>query len=289
MGAVGVVRTVKRFVPANVKDQAKTSIARVVPVRTAEVINANPHQCRAAIAAMSRSGHHAVTNWLVNAIEGKPVDFTRYAGTYSLHIWERSAFINNLNCARVDYKHVEIRRFASPLQAAPWLMTNYEDIELTALDSMPYRFARPDHRIYIRRPLVDLTASRLKARQSWASGDDRMVPVDRRFIDTVLANEQQLDGWLVIDYDRWLTNADGHRKQVLDALGLTFDQMPGVSPYGQGSSFTGTQRVPTAEELLNRHRQIDWPADVVELLLEPQYRRLLRPSDVDFLMEVRGS
>jgi hypothetical protein len=56
--------------------------------------------------------------------------------------------------------------------------------------------------------------------------------------------------------NRWLTNADGHRDHVLHQLGLSCDHV--------------------AEE-------------TVELLLESQYRNLLRPVDIEFLNGLQQS
>jgi hypothetical protein len=273
---------VKKYLPIELKHRPKVISSWPLSFWVARLVNSADRH-RVQVVAMRRSGHHAIVNWLISAFEGSAVQWSPQRQTVEVAPSGYTAFINDLNNSRSYFGHYEVARRFAAVRAASRVISNLEDVALADLPQHLFAQRNPDVQIYVRRPVLDLVASRIKAQQAWGAGSERTVPVDRWLMDTLLSNERQLHGWLVIDYDRWLTNADDHRHQVLQQLGLSFDHMPSVSPFGQGSSFTGVDRVPSPEELMARHRQIDWPAEILAMLREPQYRSLLRPEDEEFL------
>jgi hypothetical protein len=278
----------KRSVPVGLKHRLKVTSSWPLSFWVARLVNSDRRQ-RIQVVAMRRSGHHAVVNWLISAYEDSVVDWNTEVTSLRLSLYGQTVFISDLNNSRSHFGHYDVARGYAAVGAARRLISNLGDVALADLPQHLFAQHNPDVRIYVRRPVLDLVASRIQAQRAWGARAHRVVPVDRWLMDTLLSNEDHLHDWLVIDYDRWLTDADDHRHQVLHQLGLSFDHMPSVSPFGQGSSFTGVDRVPSPEELTARHRQIDWPAETVALLLKPQYRSLLRPGDVEFLNGLQQS
>jgi hypothetical protein len=278
----------KGRLPVGLKHRLKAFAAPPLSFGTAALINSKGKH-RVQVVAMRRSGHHAIVNWLISAYESSAVEWSPNARRTFISATGHTAFINDLTGSRRNLVHYEIMQRAAAVRSSQRLIVNLEDISIAQLSQQAFALRSPDVKLYVRRPLLDLAASRLKAHRTWGEGSEENAPVNRWLLDTLLVNESLLNDWLVIDYDRWLTNSDGHRREVLSTLGLSADHMPSVSPFGGGSSFTGVDRVPTPRELTSRYRQVDWPAETVELLLEPQYRSLLRPADVEFLNGLQQS
>jgi hypothetical protein len=59
--------------------------------------------------------------------------------------------------------------------------------------------------------------------------------------------------------------------------------------HGGGSSFTGTDARPAADDLLSRWKLVEWPDDLLDLLDLERNRPILTQIERDSLQELRRS
>lgn len=274
-----VVRRLKDRIPVpvkhNLKRAATAPLGMMAATRTNHILNVEGAR-KFLVSAPRRSGHHAVVNWMMNSLEGVPVDWVAQSAiTFSPS--SSVVFVNDLQ-ERIDHlRHLEVARSAKAIEKAKAVILNVEDVDLSKWDSWRFALSDPDYKIYVNRAILDLVASRVRHAAK--------MHVDETLMKMLTTNREHLNSWTVIDFHRWLEPSGTHRRQILDELGLEVDIMPGTSPYGGGSSFTGVSRVPTAAELTHRHLQIEWTRSLIDLLLDRNYRDLLEPRELEFLQE----
>lgn len=252
---------------------SRRTAGRALSPMTSNVLNSSG-STKILVAAPRRSGHHAVINWLMSAFEGSPVHWTT-ARTVTASPTGSTVFVNDISATSWMDKHLEVARHRRDIRSARVVITSFEDLAIGEWRKWPYAIHDPKHRIYVRRPTLDLVASRMKHPGGY-------TPVNEAFLKTLLDNESHVEGWIVIDFDTWVGDVS-YRQKILSKMGLEFDSMPHISPHGNGSSFTELSDSPSPSDLSSRRFQVDWPSPVVELLLDPRFQSLLRRDEVDFL------
>ena len=234
------------------------------------------------VVAARRSGHHAVILWLANSLEGSRVEWEQLGKSQSfLSSSRRTLHLNNWTLCRAKSASWQGLRVRHILRSSDHLFVNYEDVDPLVLDRRIWLPIRPDLKVVIRRSTLNVVASRMKMAE--AKPTPFGFPVDQRFLDLLLSYRRELSGWLVIDFDSWLRDEDGYRARIAERAGVTSGDDPQLSGHGGGSSFTGLTGLPRVSELTNRFTQVDWPEQVVALLLDDRYSSLLTPEERDFL------
>jgi len=233
-----------------------------------------------------RSGHHAVIFWLANSLEAQQVEWDREGASQCfVSPSGRSVHVNAWRLDREISASWPTFRNRHLLRSADYLFVNYEDVDPLRLDREMWFPNRPDLKVVVRRSTLNLAASRMKKAEERAN---RSFLVDEPFLDLLLSYRRELSDWLVVDFDSWLRDEDGYRAGIAERVGVTSGEAPNLSGHGGGSSFTGLEGVPLASELTSRFAQVDWPENVVRLLLDDKYSTLLTPEEKDFLQSRGG-
>lgn len=235
------------------------------------------------IAGAQRSGHHAVLHWIANALEGEKTEWIELDRYLFVSTTLRSLHINHVNHVQPWETPHTLRRMARSLPQVENLLLNYEDVGIHEPDCDRVVGRRATLSLYVKRSTLNLVASRLVLRAKNGTGNWDNARCDESFFLQLLANGRPTPGWRTVDFDAWVNNTDGYRTALAEELGLTVDILPTVTGFGGGSSFTGVSQTPHPDALVQRFRQIDWPHEVVDLLLEERFRPLLSDEDVEFL------
>lgn len=235
-----------------------------------------------------RSGHHAIILWLANCLENDEVQWKHLLGGRHLVSQSGQTFhINDWNVARRWSGNSELFLFHRLIRNAKFLVINYEDQDPARLDSHS-RFPRNPHlKILVTRSTLNLVASRLSiSAVRPASGP---CPVDEPFLEVLMSYREVPPDWVVINFDAWLRDEEGYRSRVANRFGLHAGAHPSiVSHFGGGSSFTGTDGIPSMSELTHRYTQISWPDHVVSMLLQDRFSSLLTNEERTFLTGIRS-
>lgn len=230
---------------------------------------------------MRRSGNHAFIKWLSNSLEGTDFDFKTHPDVDYCHFSEsgKVVFLNVVNSTPTKSHYSNIVKLTSLLAKCQFLIISEEDVGCNRID---FRLPRRGESIYIHRSVLNLVSSRIRNLQKKAA-DGLAWPgqtVDQKLLEKLLS-WNNLHSGLVWSYDNWLTSED-YRRHFLSLLGLTQDILPGITPQGGGSSFSGLKR-PSLLEASKRYEQIDLPRRVLILLSNPRYYDLLNEDEKSFL------
>lgn len=200
---------------------------------------------RLIVFGVRRSGNHAFTNWLANAVEEAEAELTALGDHPPLsHAFSspNGAVIHLNEINELDVKST----FRLALQArsltrkCQWLIISFEDVRPSAYPN----FRRlPGREIHIWRGALEIISSRyhnLHKKANSGIGWSRQS-CDAYFLDTLreFQRASPRQGLQVWNYNLWLNSAE-YRRSFLQELGLTHDQVPKHSDVGGGSSFHGT-------------------------------------------------
>ena len=243
------------------------------PIRLHCYLAANFRGRIVTVAGSRRGGNHAVVNWLIAALES---DRAGSQGPVQ--------HLNNLPIGRRGRYHASalgrLRR-----EGVGDLVINYEDVDLRHITDRTRLVNRPGPQFLVVRSLLNQIASR----QAWRSHRDpatanAVMPIDEAWLVREAGNRLATPrGWTVLPFDEWLVDAR-LRSRTLAEIGLPDVPIPSeTAHHGGGSSFTGVAAAPAPDALRERYHQIDWPPDLVRLLLERADRRLLTAAEVAFL------
>lgn len=173
-----VTKTLKAAFPNSFKHQVKKWFpnaikGRVRSRRTNDILNSQVPR-RVVISAMRRSGHHAVTNWLLNAFEGSTMvlDQVRAITTSPSG---KTVFINDLQANDYYEKHIDLTDNERTIRQAHTIVMSNEDADISRFNSWKFAIREPDLKIYIYRSTLNLIASRL-------SHPGNLMHVDRNFL-----------------------------------------------------------------------------------------------------------
>ena len=244
------------------------------------------------VVAPKRSGHHAVINWIANGLESKDVKWTgvQFPGDR----WGLVAMRHSSDGVSVHLNQIPLKPHwrgspvcldhLSVIRESKYFIANLEDATVSSVEGGSWLIRHPSYKIVVWRSVLNLLASRLEKRKS----SSKYFFVDEPLLDMLLDVSEPPEDWIVIRFDDWLLNPSGYRNQIMNKLGMRSDLAAEMSHFGGGSSFSGTTRTPTVEELTTRFRRVVWPTELVERLLDPKYRSLLTGVEIEFL-ESQGS
>ena len=229
---------------------------------------------------MSRSGNHAIINWILSQAEGRAC-FLNCAepGTSPFLSARPLAPDRPGHLATFDGFDLAAER-EGRLSRKELLVHSYEDTFLgpfkkpaneALLGAAVGRSARRIDLLILRDPW-NLFASRLASGYGWL--DDELVARvwcqhAREFLGLRRNLRQER---LMLSYNDWATDAD-YRRRVAEALGLRFDDRAAhvVPPVAGGSSFDGTAYDGRAESMPVLSRWHAFRGD-------PRFERLLTPT-----------
>lgn len=230
------------------------------------------------VCGMSRSGNHAFVNWLANALEGRETDYRKVEGNTFLYDFgsDRTLFLNNVRIRATRHYLETLWRRRGRIRACNALILSAENV---SPDYRDWRVPPRAEKIFIRRSLLNLVASRLKGLKKRAADGvgDGQLTIDRALFRT-LSRWEEADGFLTWSYDRW-QESPSYREKFLGRLGLDEDIMPRMGSVGS-SSFE-EEGTPGADRALKRYEQVTFPPRVVELL--GRHARLLSPEEKRFM------
>ena len=289
-----MLESLLKLVTSKIRFLTRVSRTRILFLRLRRRLEDLPSDTRIiVVVGMKRSGHHAVISWLANGLTGDQTQFdlggTATATPSIPHEFaprpmlisrdRKTIHLNNLPHRWAMLNGVSMARWTpstEDLQKCRILILSYEDV------SVDYRFEKwllhrhPHSRIYVRRNLANNLASRLHGNIARIKRGFRpSFRTDEFFYETVVWNGNCISGeWITIDFDKWCVAID-YRASLVQQLGLIGDISPGLSHFGGGSSFTQTERNPSAEEVTGRWREYDWHPDLVRIMLASPAASLL--------------
>lgn len=226
---------------------------------------------------LKRSGIHFLVEWLYANLGGRdklPLvhDHRRHLQLQSGFHDPRSgvAFFNNCGYLNSRGFHIGGLRQDDFLTAASFhsmAIFGVEDADLACAGSVP-PMPCACHILLLRDPLNTI-ASRLRGLEERPG----VFPVNERFIDLYdqychefVGATTLLKPQFKVVFNRMVLDR-GYRDRLASNLGVAnLDSVGTVSPYGGGSSFTGTEERP-GREILKRFRQKAIPRQVLEQLL----------------------
>lgn len=235
------------------------------------------------VCGMPRSGNHALVNWLANAMEGQPTSYRKVDNHPYLYRFGsgKTLFLNNVRIRAARHYIQTLRMNRKLISNARYLIVSLEG---TAPEYRDWHVPSWDYRIYVKRSLLNMVASRLrglkrKAEQGLA--DPHLVVDEKLF--RLLKSWKKTEGHHTWMYDRWLTSGD-YRANFLRDINLGKDIMPEMGSVG-ASSFN-PRKTPESHEALNRYRQVEFPDRVVELLF--RHQQLLTAEEEEWLRNRYG-
>jgi hypothetical protein len=200
---------------------------------------------RIVLFGVRRSGNHALTNWLTNAVEKEQSDLTPLGERPPLsHAFCSPSgnviHLNELNELdfRSTFKLFLLAR--KKTRKCKVLLLSFEDVRPSEYPNFRRLSGKEVH---IKRSALEVISSRyhnLHRKANNGIGWSRQS-CDAYFLDT-LREFQRPSGsakTLTWEYNRWL-NSPKYRKSFLQKLDLSFDLIPHHSGVGGGSSFHGT-------------------------------------------------
>lgn len=232
-----------------------------------------------------RSGHHAIISWIVSGLEGEAVSWVDVIPRrVVVSLSGRTVHLNNVGLTPSTRQAVLNGKIRRIVRRAQYVVVNYEDQDLRHVERMSRLPKVPDVKVYVTRSTLNLVASRLRGMdKAWAVD---LFAVDESWLSTLVDNAHPPEGWTVVDFDDWSTDDNGYRSARARDLGLTANIAPPVSRFGEGSSFGTSVTAPSSSELTTRYQQIDWPPEVVAILVDPRFRSVLSDQEFDFLRSI---
>lgn len=208
---------------------------------------------------MRRSGNHACVGWLVNALEGKPVQLVEelQAPNFNWSTSGSSLFVNDIStihgskCLRWLYRH---RR---RIRRARFVVISAEDEGGTYTDD--WRIPAGSEAIQVQHGTLNLMASRFQNlnRRAQEGLGAHMQSMKGRFFATLEATVAHPRGarW---ELERWHDDAEW-RRAFLARIGLDQDILPPM--VGLGSSFSYCRSLPTGSQMKQRFEMVEpWSA-----------------------------
>ena len=239
-----------------------------------QLLSGTSNNQRIVLFGVRRSGNHALTNWLTNAVEKEQSDLTPLGDRPPLsHAFcspsGKVIHLNELN--ELDFRST-FKLFLhtrKKTRKCKVLLLSFEDVRPSEYPNFR-RLSGTE--VHIRRNALEVISSRyhnLHRKANNGIGWSRQS-CDAYFLDT-LREFQRPSGsakthtW---EYNRWLDSPE-YRKYFLQKLDLSFDLIPHHSGVGGGSSFHGTSgRIESKLDtrLQKVEPQTHWVSFLTELL-----------------------
>ena len=206
---------------------------------------------------MRRSGNHACVRWLANALEAERVVLRE--GQVQDNFYSSSSgktvFLNNITDIS-GWGYVKLlNRHRDKLRHARFVIISVED--QAANYHRKWRIPRHSQKIAVRRGTLNVMASRFQSLNNLAQAgrDSGGHAMEAQFYSVLnsllLAQEGSI--W---EFERWCGD-NNWREAFLQKLGLNCDIPPEMSDEGGGSSFSGTQVLPSIDQLVKRFAAVE--------------------------------
>lgn len=202
---------------------------------------------------LCRSGNHAIVNWIINNLISDTSNKI-FLSDYSFYC-DGVFFQNNYNGPNSG-----IELFKKGLRFKPTIvLISYEEADIEEIESPVSLIKQQSKKFTIVRSLKNLLASRLKNNMPFKSENINSLSTDPFF----LAWEKHVRYENNIFYDKWLIDKT-YRDMISLKLGIyNRDLINDMTTNGGGSSFSG-MILDTAENLLNRYKQVEISANLIE-------------------------
>lgn len=146
------------------------------------------------------------------------------------------------------------------------VIVTYEDVS----DIYCTDFSLGYERVAVIRDIVNIIASRLKLlenRKIKGKSGPSLVDINDKIFEVWLQLCSSRErGCLLIKFEDWVANKS-YRSTIADYFGVkNIDIRESVAPYGGGSSFTGTSKVPSLKELQARAGSVIFPEIIARKL-----------------------
>lgn len=233
---------------------------------------------------LRRSGNHAFINWFSSALEGEQV--IHKVGRISWSLSKKTLLFNEVNQRGTFVFLSDVIMHRELIKNSKYLLISLEDyMPKTNFDPFIPETAM---KISVTRSILNLIASRLQraVNQAKLGLDGGDMRIDNDFFHTArwLKNSDK-KGWIIWNYDSWLNDNNGYRENFIKQFNLKNNISTNISNHGGGSSFSGQNGIPSADEATNRWRSIDWPERVLRLLENFLNDNLLSEKESLFVRE----
>jgi len=204
---------------------------------------------------MRRSGNHAVAEWLLRCLSQRG---DRNFIKLNLVAYGNSCYVNAINQYCSGFELRTDLQFAS---------STYQNILITHEDvatNFPTKYTEGLKKVVVIRDIRDLVASRLKSMEKALKKHQHYFQIDDNFFRYWLEHtSQKMDNKMtIIKLEDWAM-CTKYREQICEELGIkNFHGTDPITYHGNGSSFSGREKVPGHLELSNRRNQIHIPEHI---------------------------
>lgn len=210
-----------------------------------QIVSGTTHRQRLILFGVRRSGNHALTNWLTNAIDEGPSDLAAVGQAPPLsHAFSSPSgkviHFNELNELSLRATFSLFLSMRKQTRKCTTLIVSFEDIRPSAYPNFR-RLA--GHEIILQRNALETISSRyhnINRKAHSGIGWSRQS-CDDYFLDTLreLHKTDSSPTRSIWNYNQWLSSPE-YRSNFLREINLSFDLIPNHSGVGGGSSFHGT-------------------------------------------------
>lgn len=204
---------------------------------------------------LRRSGNHAVLEWLtINLGQSREREVKK---KNRIIIYGDSCYINELNTYNKDDIKKDIEYCKEEYKN---MIISYEDLKPDFNIHGTENFKK----IVIIRDIENLFASRYKR---WVDTGINGMEIDEEVIKKwKIISDCEKDGFLLIKFENWVSSKE-YRDNICEKLQIkNLDITDTITNFGNGSSFTGRKKIPTAQDLINRKNQIELPKETIDRL-----------------------
>lgn len=219
------------------------------------------------IVGISRSGNHAIINWIIRQLEGSYCFLNCAEPKHNPYLTARPLSLEGkvyeTNIGGFDLREEQEKNFSQK----DYLLYNYEDCFLGSLNKKAQKEERTEwvggsknkRDILILRDPFNLFASRIKAgliRGHYTHHGAKPISIltlkrlYKQHAREFLGKKNNLKNKVTIQFNSWVTNKE-YRREITDRLGLHFtdEGLRDVSAVAGGSSFDGIRLTGKAEKM----------------------------------------
>lgn len=204
---------------------------------------------------LRRSGNHAVLEWLtINLGQSTEREVIKRNRIIS---YGNACYMNEVN----TYNKIDIKEDIKLCkQNYSSIITSFEDVtpDFNIEETKGFK------KIAIIRDIENLFASRYKR---WIDTGINGMEIDEEIIKKwKIISDCEKDGVLLIKFENWVSSKE-YRDDICEKLQIkNLDITDTITNFGNGSSFTGRKKLPTAQDLINRKNQIELPKETINRL-----------------------
>ncbi len=218
-----------------------------------------------AIYGMRRSGNHAILEWLIKNLSGTN---ERHVIKHSLITSGDSCYLNAIN--EYNQSPSLFIDFYFAKSTYKNFVVSYEDVS----DKYETAYTTNFKKIVILRDILNVVASRY---QKLLSGDPkfRILEINNFFFQNWIDHANAASrGVRILKFEDWVSSKDTRDEIAKELNCINIDNLETISHHGDGSSFSGTKYIPSANELSNRWKQVNLPDEIMEIINSPMISKL---------------